>query len=43
MDIVSLIAKKRDGLPLEEGDIGHLVRAISRKTLDHVQIGEYIM
>ena len=39
-DIVSLIAKKRDGLPLEDGEIEHLVTAVSRNTIDPVQIGQ---
>jgi len=40
-DIVSLIAKKRDGLPLDNSEISHLVDAVSRQIIDHVQIGEY--
>jgi len=40
-DIVSLIAKKRDGLPLDSSEISHLVDAVSRQIIDHVQIGEY--
>jgi len=39
--MVSLIAKKRDGLPLDNGEIEHLVHAVSKQVIDHVQIGEY--
>jgi len=39
-DIISLIAKKRDGLSLEDAEIEYLVNIVSRNTIDHVQIGE---
>ena len=43
LDVISLIGKKRDGLTLEDDEIEYLVNAVSRDTIDHFQIGEYII
>lgn len=38
-----MIGKKRDGLTLADSEIEHLVNAVSRNTIDHVQIGAMLM